>query len=286
MSLRIDAHQHFWHLHHGYGDWPPSELTRIYRDFTPADLAELCRESHIDGTIAVQSNPHLGDTEYLLGLANEHASILGVVGWVDLMAADAASQIAAMARHPRLKGVRVMLQDLPAHNWIESDQIQPAIQALIAHDLSLDALVLPQHLVGLYRFAERNQGLRVVIDHAGKPDIANRVDTPWREDLHRLATLSVVHCKLSGLLTEAAPNDGREALQPYMDAILEAFGVERVIWGSDWPVVNLASSYQQWVRISTEYLREHKDQAVREGEASIMGLNARRFYRIDQPVRR
>jgi L-fuconolactonase len=280
MTLCIDAHQHYWCLNSGHGDWPSPDLAPLYKDFTPDDLSEQLRECGIDGTLAVQSNPHVGDTQFLLELADKHDNIFGVVGWVDLTSADAAHAIARLARHPKLKGVRAMLQGLPARNWIEDSAVQPAIDALVTHDLSLDVLVLPRHLAGVLTFARRNPALRVVIDHAAKPDIAGRQTEPWISDLQRLAALPNVCCKLSGLLTEAAPGDNAEALQPYMDAVLEAFGTERVMWGSDWPVVNLASDYRAWWAMTCTYLQAHTARSIREGVPAIMGGNACRFYRI------
>jgi len=281
MTVCIDAHQHYWLLNSGHGDWPSPELPTIYKDFTPGDLTEHLRECGIDGTIAVQSNPHLGDTYFLLELADEHDGILGVVGWVDLTSPDAAQEISRLARHPKFKGVRAMLQGLPANNWIADDKIQAAIDALMAHDLSLDVLVLPKHLNGVVAFAKRNHRLRIVIDHGGKPDIAHRQTEPWLNDIQRLAALPNVYCKLSGLLTEAAPGDKVEALQPYMDTILEVFGAQRVMWGSDWPVVNLASSYNEWWRITRKYLNDHEALSISESASLIMGINACLFYKVD-----
>ncbi|WP_397459172.1 amidohydrolase [Pseudomonas asplenii] len=281
MTLYIDAHQHYWRLGSDHGDWPPARLPALYKDFGPEDMAAQLRDCAINGTIAVQSNPHRGDTHFLLGLADKHDSIMGVVGWVDLLSPEAEQELKALARHPKFKGVRAMLQDLPASNWIEDSKIQPAIDALITHDLSLDVLVLPRHLAGVLKFAKRNRALRIVIDHAGKPDIANREIESWLPCMQELAALSNVHCKLSGLLTEAAPGDGLKALRPYMDHVLETFGTHRVIWGSDWPVVNLVSAYTQWWHMCQSYLHDHEVPAVRENAAAVMGMNASRFYRID-----
>ncbi|MGX1174461.1 amidohydrolase family protein [Pseudomonas sp. R151218B TE3479] len=281
MTLCIDAHQHYWRLDSGHGDWPSADLAPIFKDFTPDNLIGHLRECGIDGTVAVQSNPHLGDTHFLLELADRHDSILGVVGWIDLTSTTAVREIARLAGHPKFKGVRAMLQALPAHNWIEDGQIQAALDALVEHDLSLDVLVLPKHLDGVVAMAERNRALRIVIDHAGKPDIASRQTEPWSRDLQRLAALPNVYCKLSGLLTEAAQGDGAQALQPYMDNVLESFGTRRVMWGSDWPVINLASDYFAWWAMTRKYLDEHETRSIREGTELIMGMNACLVYRID-----
>lgn len=281
MTLRIDAHQHYWQLDCGHGDWPPADLTAIYKDFTPQDMAHNLRTCGIDGTVVVQSNPHLGDTRFLLDLAERHDSIKGVVGWVDLLSPDAAQDIANLAWHTKFKGVRAMLQDQPAVTWIEDPRIQPAIDMLIKHDLSLDALVSPVQIQSLVIFAKRNHELRIVIDHGGKPDIANRKADSWLFHLQQLAACPHVHCKLSGLLTEAGSGEGLEVLRPYMDDILMSFGTERVMWGSDWPVVNIASDYATWWQICHHYLHEHPALSIRKNAAQVLGANACRFYRLD-----
>jgi L-fuconolactonase len=276
--MRVDAHQHFWRIADRGGAWPPPSLAAIHRDFGPADLGPLLERHGIARTVLVQSMPNEEDTLYMLGLAQGNAFIGGVVGWADLQGAHAPARIAALARNRLLKGLRPMLQDEQDPRWIDDAALAPAALAMLRHGLSFDALVLPRHLPALLAFAQRHPGLPIVIDHGAKPLIAAGELEPWRRDIAALARLPQVHCKLSGLVTEAGASWSVERLRPYADHILESFGPRRVIWGSDWPVLNLAADYAQWIAAS-ESLLAGLDGAARD---DIFGLNAVRFYRIDQ----
>lgn len=274
--MRIDAHQHFWQLATRHGGWPPPELGAIHRDFAPHDLQPHLQAHGIDATVLVQSLPDEADTRWMLGLADAHPFIAAVVGWTDLKAADAPARIAALAAHPRLRGLRPMLQGLADPAWIDDPALDPAIDAMLRHDLVFDALVLPRHLPALLAFATRHPGLPVVIDHGAKPAIAAGEPARWPEDIARLAALPNVHCKLSGLVTEAGPGWTVNRLRPYAAHVLAAFGPRRVMWGSDWPVLDLAANYGRWVATS-EALLAHLDAQARQ---AIFGGNAQRFYRI------
>lgn len=276
--MRVDAHQHCWLLADRDGAWPPEELAAIHRDFVPADLAPILAEQGIDATVLVQSLPTRADTDYLLALAAQHDFVRGVVGWVDLKAADAPAQIAALAANPLFKGVRPMLQDIADDRWIADPALAPAVEALVAAGLSFDALVLPRHLPALLEFAQRYPALPICIDHAAKPPVAIAAISPWAEDLARLAALPQVVCKVSGLITEAGPGWTTAQLQPYGRHVLDCFGAQRVLWGSDWPVLNLAGDYAAWM-VATDSLLAHLDAAQR---AQVLGLNAQRFYRLGE----
>ena len=275
--MRIDAHQHFWRLADRNGAWPPPALAAIYRDFLPGDLAPLLRQHGVQKTVLVQSMPLEADTRFMLELADRHPFVGGVVGWVDLKHPDAPRRIAALAADPVLKGLRPMLQDLDDDNWIADPALDPAIEAMLAHHLSFDALVLPRHLPALLAFALRHPQLPIVIDHGAKPLVALRQLEPWRADIALLAQLPNVHCKLSGLVTEAGAGWDVASLRPYVEHIIGAFGAQRVIWGSDWPVVELACLYGNWIAASDALLAGLSE----ADRASIYGLNAKRFYRID-----
>jgi L-fuconolactonase len=275
--MLVDAHQHFWRLADRNGAWPPPELAAIHRDFLPADLAPLLGRHAVAATVLVQSMPNEDDTRFMLDLARRHTFIKGVVGWVDMKAPDAPARIAALAADPLLKGLRPMLQDLDDDHWIADPALAPAVEAMLRHGLGFDALVLPRHLPALIAFAERFPDLPIVIDHGAKPLIAQGVLEPWRSDIARLAALPQVCCKLSGLVTEAGPGWDLERLRPYVAHLLASFGPQRLIWGSDWPVLNLASDYALWLAACAALL-DHLDAADRH---AIFGLNARRFYRID-----
>lgn len=272
---RIDAHQHFWLLANRSGQWPPAELAAIHRDFLPQQLAPLLAQHGIDGTVLVQSLPSLTDTLFLLTLTEHTPFIRAVVGWADLKSANAGEQIALLATHQKLRGLRPMLQDL-GDDWIADPLLAPAIAAMQRHHLSLDALVLPRHLPALLRFAQSYPDLPIVIDHAAKPLIASAEMTPWRAYMAEFAALPQVYCKLSGLVTEASADWQDNDLQPYVDHVLDVFGASRVIWGSDWPVVNLAADYGRWLA-TTNHLLASLDALEQQ---QIMGLNAQRFYRL------
>ncbi|WP_426171535.1 amidohydrolase family protein [Pseudoduganella sp. R-34] len=274
---RIDAHQHFWQLAARNGAWPPPGLAPIHRDFHPGDLSALLRESGIAGTVLVQSMPNEADTRYMLDLADRHNFVQAVVGWTDLKAPDAPQRIAALAAHPRLRGLRPMLQDLADDNWIDDPALAPAVEAMLRHGLGFDALVLPRQLPALYAFARRYPALPIVIDHLAKPAMDGMPDAQWLRDLARLAALPQVECKLSGMVTEAGPGWTVQQLQPYANHVLQVFGAERVMWGSDWPVLLLATDYAAWVDAS-ETLLAGLDERQR---TAVFGNNARRFYRIE-----
>ncbi|WP_338760209.1 amidohydrolase family protein [Massilia sp. METH4] len=273
--MRIDAHQHFWRLADRNGAWPPPQLATIYRDFAPGDLEPLLREHRIDATVLVQSLPSEADTRFMLGLADRHPCIGAVVGWTDLKASDAPRRIAALAAHPKLRGLRPMLQELD-EAWIADPALDPAVAAMLRHHLAFDALVLPRHLPALLAFARRHAGLPIVIDHIAKPAIATGDTARWRGDIAALAALPNVHCKLSGVVTEAGPDWTVERLRPCVAHVLEVFGSARVLWGSDWPVLELAADYRRWAAAS-EALLAHMDEA---GRQAVFGANAGRFYRI------
>lgn len=277
--MLIDAHQHFWRIGRNGCAWPTSDLTAIHRDFGPGDLVEAAGDTGLAGTVLVQTQPNAQDTDWLLEIARNEPLVLGVVGWVDLLAPEAPARIAELAAHPKFKGVRPMLQDLPDDAWIARPELDPAIDALVARDLSLDALVFTRHLPHLEALASRRPELRMVIDHGAKPPIADGDFDVWARAIARLAAMNQVHCKLSGLLTEAGPDPAPEALLAYMDHLLALFP-DRLMWGSDWPVLNLVSDYGAW-RDQVRRLPQLKNKDV--AEAVFSGV-ARSFYRLDAEV--
>lgn len=270
----IDAHQHFWRLGRGDYGWLTPALDPIHRDFLPGDLAPILARHGIERTILVQAAPTRAETRFLLELAASTPFVAGVVGWIDFDAPDAPDVVARLSSHCRLVGLRPMVQDLADDDWLARPALAPVFEAMVAVGLVFDALVLPRHLPRLLRVVERHPDLAVVVDHGAKPRIAARDLGRWREDLRAVAYAPEVACKLSGLLTEAAPGDGLPALRPAVDAILDAFGPRRVLWGSDWPVVNLAGGYDRWREISLAAL------AALEAPArdAVLGGNAKRVY--------
>ncbi|MEO8486565.1 MAG: amidohydrolase family protein [Betaproteobacteria bacterium] len=272
----IDAHQHFWRLDRGDYGWLTPALGMIHRDFGPDDLAPILARHGIERTILVQAAPTLAETHWLLDIAHRTPFVAGVVGWVDFDAGDAPEAIAKLARDPGLVGLRPMVQDIGDDDWLIRPGHAPAFEAMIAHALVFDALVLPRHLARLARVLERHPALRVVVDHGAKPRIREREIASWRSDLASIAGHSGAMCKLSGLLTEARPGDRAADLAPWLHTLLELFGADRLVWGSDWPVVNLAGGYDRWREIALEAL---SGLGVAELEA-VLGGNAERVYRL------
>ena len=274
----IDAHQHYWSVaHHDYG-WLSPALAPIYRDFTPADLHPWLDAAGIEATVLVQAAPSAAETTRLVALAAAPGSrVAGVVGWCDLAAADAAAAVARRAAEPLIVGLRPMLQDLPDPRWILQDAVEPALQAMVQHGLCFDALVRTEQIDAVRELALRHPGLRVVLDHAAKPAIAGRAFQPWARHIARLARDTAVCCKLSGLVTEAGPGWTVADLQPYVEHLLAEFGPQRLLWGSDWPVLRLAGRYADWVQASDRLLQGLDDAA----RAAVMGANAIRFYGLD-----
>lgn len=275
MLVLIDAHVHFWRIGRNGCAWPPPALTAIHRDFLPDDWGLAGPPCGVNVAIAVQSQASERDTGWLLELARDDPRIAGVVGWTDLAAPDAADRIAALSRNPKLRGLRPMLQDLPDDDWILQPALAPAIDAMVAHALGFDALVRPRHLPPLLRFARRHPALCIVIDHAAKPGIAHAVLDPWRAQTAALAELPNVACKVSGLVTEAGGRLDAEALRPYVGHLLDTFGPQRLLWGSDWPVLNLASGYAAWLRLADALTG-----LAGAEKAAVFGGNAARFYGV------
>jgi L-fuconolactonase len=276
-ALRVDAHHHVWQLARGDYGWLTPKLAPIYRDFSLDDLRPLLREAGIGATVLVQAAPTEAETRFLLATANASAGLVcGVVGWVDCASPDAVARLTALARDPLLKSVRPMLQDIPDPEWILRPEVRPAIEALPQLGLRFDALVVPAQLPALLRLLERHSGLAVVIDHGAKPPIAAGLREPWAGHMSALARHPNVHCKLSGLVTEAGAGWSADSLSRYVEHLLWCFGPTRLIWGSDWPVVELAGGYRRWVAATDALL---SGLAVADQEA-IRGGNARRFYRL------
>jgi len=276
--MRIDAHQHYWSPQHGdYGWLVPSDALRpIFRPFGPADLHPLLDAAGVAGTVLVQAAPSEAETGRLLAIAAQPGSrVLGVIGWCDFAAPDAAQRIAALAAQPLLKGLRPMLQDLPDARWILQPACAPALQAMERAGLTLDLLIKPHQLDAALVLAQRHPGLAMVLDHGAKPAIPDGFNA-WAQGVARLAREPNVECKLSGLLTEAPAGAGLRLLRPFAGHLLAHFGPRRLLWGSDWPVLTLAADYARWVRLCEELLA-----GLDAGtQALVFGANAQRFYRL------
>jgi L-fuconolactonase len=288
----VDAHFHAWTLARGDYGWLTPALAPIHRDVGVGDWRREAEACGVSAGILVQAAPTEAETRFLLGLAERHPQVLGVVGWVDALAPDAAHRVHALAHDaPRLVGLRPMLQDLPDPDWILQPAVDPFLRAMAEVGLVFDALIKPVHLPRMLQLVERHPALRIVIDHGAKPDIAGHLATagatseggsapgawhPWADAMTELARSTDVCCKFSGLWTEAGPGASAETLRPWAQHLLASFGPQRVLWGSDWPVLELAGRYGAWWR-ETQATLEAAGLAAQE-RAAVMGGNARRVY--------
>jgi|TARA_B110001450_G_scaffold171525_1_gene159985 L-fuconolactonase len=275
---KIDAHQHFWRRSRGDYSWLTAELGPIYKDFEPAHLLSHLQGHAIDGAVVVQAADTLEETAFLLSLADEHAFIKGVVGWVDMESEAALGNLELFHHHSAFKGIRPMIQDIADPNWMLKPELDAAFNKLIELDLSFDALVLPIHLEALLTLLKRYPALRVVIDHGAKPAISKdwASNQAWSEKLKRLADDTGAYCKLSGLLTEAGDQADYDTIAPYMSHLLNCFGSDRLMWGSDWPVLNLAADYSAWLGMTERFVASL---AVAQ-QQNIYADTAVRFYHL------
>jgi len=283
MTLRIDAHQHYWDPRRGDYGWMPKDDRVLTRVYGPADLAPDLAAAGIDRTVLVQAAPTVAETVYLLDIAEATPSVAAVVGWINFEDSSQLKHLERLKEHPKFIGVRPMIQDIPDVDWMLRGDVQRAFAALADLDLTFDALGFSRHLANFLAVLKRHPKLRVVIDHGMKPRIRDHGTAQeefafWAEGMQRLAGESGAFCKLSGLVTEAKADWRDEDLAPYVAAVLRAFGPDRVMWGSDWPVCRLRAEYGRW-HASAAALCATLTQTER---AAVFGGTAARFYRLSE----
>ncbi len=276
--MNIDAHVHFWHYNPVEYEWIDAPLASLRRDFLPEDAAREMRPAGIDACVAVQVRQSLDETRWLLELAGRYPFIAGVVGWVDLRAADLGVQLDTLTTDAKLVGIRHIVQ-AEADDFLDDEAFRRGVAALEQHGLAYDILVYARQLPAAIRFAAALPGTRLVLDHLGKPDIRGGGFDSWRGDLDRLAALPNVCAKLSGLVTEA---DWRrwsvEDLHRYINAALDSFGPDRLMIGSDWPVCTVAGSYGDVLDV----VRTAVTGFSRDARAAVLGGTARRFWNLPE----
>ena len=274
--MTIDSHQHFWKYTPAEYPWMKPEWP-IRRDFLPPDLAPLLRAAGLDGCVAVQAQQTVAEARWLLSLADAHPIIKGVVGWVDLQSDRVEEQLAELARHPRFVGVRHVVQDEPDDNFMLRPAFQRGIGKLRQFNLAYDLLVFPKQLPAAIQLVANFPEQRFVLDHIAKPFIRDGTISPWREQIRELAKAPNVWCKVSGMVTEAKWDGWRaEDFRPYLDVVFAAFGAERLMFGTDWPVATLAGSYEQVHRLAADYTRG----LSAEARGRFFGGAASEFYRL------
>ena len=275
-TMRIDAHQHFWRFHPIQYEWITHEMKVIRRDFTPADLHPLLKESQLAGCVAVQSDQSENETLTLVQLAEQNDFIKGIVGWVDLMSANIHDRLTNFVQHKRIKGFRHVVQG-QADGFLLQKNFLRGIASLAEFGFTYDVLIYPNQLPEAISFVQRFPDHKFVLDHLAKPYIKKGILEPWKKHIVELASFENVCCKLSGMVTEADWHNWKpDNFTPYLDIVLNSFGPKRVLYGSDWPVCLVASSYQQQLAIVENYIGRL---SVAEKKA-IMGDNAVQFYNL------
>ncbi|HEX3347955.1 MAG TPA: amidohydrolase family protein [Acetobacteraceae bacterium] len=269
--MRIDAHHHVWRLDRGDYTWLRPSLP-IHRDYGLDDLRPLLGD--VTATVLVQAAATEAETAFMLETARASGGLVrAVVGWTNLAAPGAEARVAEMAADPLLRGLRPMLQDIAETGWVLRPEVGRGLAAMAQAGLRLDVLAKPRHLPLLPQLAQRHPELRMVIDHGAKPAIAEAAWEPWATDIARVARDTGTLCKLSGLATEASPGWTDANLRPYVDHLLACFGPARLMWGSDWPVVDLAGGYQRWHTAAVRLVPAGN-------AAAVFGDTAAAFYGI------
>lgn len=274
--MRVDAHQHFWTYSDEEFGWINDAMAVIRRDFLPGDLLPLLDQANVDATVAVQACQSLEETDWLLKLAGEHDWIAGVVGWVPLASPQAEEVLERLSANTKFKGVRHVLQG-EADEYMEREDFNLGLALLRRYSLTYDVLVLERQLPAAIKLVDRHPDQPFVLDHVAKPFIAAHELEPWQTHIRELARRPHVACKLSGMVTEADFKTWTmDDLRPYVETVLEEFGPKRLMFGSDWPVCTVASSYTHWVSCVHAFLGEL---SIDEQEM-VLGRNAENFYKL------
>jgi L-fuconolactonase len=274
----IDSHQHFWQVARFDYPWMSESLGVLYRDYLPDQLEPILKQNAVSKTVLVQASNSIEESRWLLSMADENRFIAGVVGWVDLMAEDIDRQLDELTSHPKFKGVRHLVESEPADDWLIEPQVLRGLKRLSSYKVSYDLLVHTRHLKHIQRVVDTCPDLKLVIDHMAKPPIASGEISTWRRELTTVAENKHIHCKLSGLVTEASWSSWKtDDLRPFVECALELFGPSRLLFGSDHPVCLLAASYDRVLESFRELLR---DLSTNEQER-IFSTNAISFYQLN-----
>lgn len=276
--LAIDAHQHFWRYSVAEYPWIGPGMERIARDFTVANLASVAEAAGVGGSVAVQARQSLDESRWLLAIADADPFVRGVVGWVDLRSETVSEDLARLSAHPRFVGVRHVVQDEPDDRFLLGESFVRGVGLLHQFGLVYDLLIYPRQLPAAVELASRLPAQPFVLDHVAKPAIRSGLLDGWRDDILRLARNTNVSCKVSGMVTEAAWQGWeRKDFLPYLEVVLDAFGPERLMFGSDWPVCLLAAEYADVAGI----VRDFTDALTADEREAIWGGTARRWYGLD-----
>lgn len=278
--MKIDAHQHFWELDRFDYDWLNAcELEPIRRDYVPADLSPHLKACGIDRSIFVQTRHEVEENRWVLSLCEANPFLAGIVGWVDLASEECEEQLLAFKDHPKFLGIRHVTQDEPDDDFIIRGAVIRGLQVLQKHRVAFDLLFFVKHLKHAVTVATACPDLPLVIDHLAKPRIKEQSFDDWETNFRAAAKCENVYCKLSGMVTEASWKNWKPAdLKPYIDIALDAFGPSRLMYGSDWPVCELAASYEQVY----DAMRKNIAELTSTEQEQILGKTAARFYGIPE----
>lgn len=276
--MRVDSHQHYWNISRGDYGWITPDIPVLYRDFLPADLQPELAEHLIDGTVLVQAAPTYEETDYLLSLAEEEPSVLGVVGWLDLADPEHKRHYERHRAHPKYKGFRIMIQDMPDARAILEPEYIRSLQYFEESQVPVDILVKHSQLEPLVELLTHVPRLKGVIDHIAKPDIRNGIHEDWIRHMSDIAKNPGLYCKISGMVTEAEPGNWKYTdFISFVKCVTAVFGFDRMMFGSDWPVCLMAASYREVVEVVNRSLPEELTTSQKK---KIFGENAIRFYNI------
>jgi L-fuconolactonase len=274
----IDAHHHLWKYNPSEYGWMDDSMTVLKQDFLPEDLEAELKGAHIAGTLVVQARQSLEETRWLLKLADKHPFIKGVVGWFDLCSPYVVQQLRDFAGHPKLVGARHVIHDEEDDDFMLRPDFKTGLVYTGAYGLCYDLLLFPRHLGRALKLAKTLPRQRFILDHLGKPPIRKGELEPWKEDINKLAAYGNVWCKLSGMVTEADwSNWSYEDLLPYLETVLEAFGPDRLMMGSDWPVCTLAGAYSRVMSIVPEFISSLN----KADQARVLYKNAVDCYQLN-----
>jgi L-fuconolactonase len=276
--MKIDSHQHYWYYNLKDYGWMGDNMSVIKRDFLPSDLLPELENINFDGSVAVQARQNMEETNWLLKLADEFPYIKGVVGWLDLQSETVETEIQKFAAHPKAVGARHVIHDEEDDNFMLRPEFIRGVKLLEKYNLAYDILIFPKHLQNTIKFVrEFSENQTFIIDHIAKPFIKDGFLTPWKEEMTELAKIPNVYCKLSGMVTEADWQNWKpEDIKPYLDVVFEAFGTERVMIGSDWPVCLVAGKYEKVMGVVMDYISKLNE----TDKAKILGGNAIKAYKI------
>ncbi len=272
----IDSHQHFWKYHPKTHPWIDESMKAIAKDFLPSDLKPILDKNQVNGCVAVQAHDSERETDFLLEHAQNYSYIKGVVGWVDLQANNVNDRLSYFSKNTLFKGVRHIVQAEPIDFMLRND-FQNGIRKLAQYNLTYDILVYPHQLKNAIKLVKKFPDQRFVLDHIAKPKIPEGVNDQWQLNIQELASYTNVYCKLSGMVTET--NNFQSHLYdftPFLDIVVNAFGIDRVLYGSDWPVCLIAANYNKVMNIIVKYFSKHKESDYNK----VMGLNAMKFYNL------